>query len=157
MLNHLLDDYRGKRVLLLAFPVIFYVIFFNLLPGLLRQVFINVIDNAIKYSEAGSEISITAEELGENVKITIKDTGCGIKAEDLPKIKTKFFKANTTKRGSGIGLAVADEIINMHSGTLMVTSKENIGTTVEIILPAKKTDSEQVEIVNATGTVEGEN
>ena len=123
----------------------------------LRQVFINVIDNAIKYSEAGSEISITAEELGENVKITIKDTGCGIKAEDLPKIKTKFFKANTTKRGSGIGLAVADEIINMHSGTLMVTSKENIGTTVEIILPAKKADSEQVEIVNATGTVEGEN
>ena len=118
----------------------------------LRQVFINVIDNAIKYSEAGSEITITAEELQDDVKITIKDTGCGIKAEDLPKIKTKFFKANTTKRGSGIGLAVADEIINMHNGTLFVTSKENIGTTVEIVLPAKKTDTEQLEIVNAVNT-----
>lgn len=120
----------------------------------LRQVFINVIDNAIKYSEAGSEITITAEEIPDNVKITIKDTGCGIKAEDLPKIKTKFFKANTTKRGSGIGLAVADEIINMHNGTLMVTSKENIGTTVEIILPAKKAETEQVEIVNVEGSAE---
>ena len=122
----------------------------------LRQVFINVIDNAIKYSEAGSEITVTAEEFDENIKITIKDTGCGIKAEDLPKIKTKFFKANTTKRGSGIGLAVADEIINMHNGTLIVTSKENVGTTVEIILPVKKADTEQVEIVNVEGTVEGE-
>lgn len=120
----------------------------------LRQVFINVIDNAIKYSETGSEITITAEEIPDNVKITIKDTGCGIKAEDLPKVKTKFFKANTTKRGSGIGLAVADEIVNMHNGTLIVTSKENIGTTVEIILPAKKAETEQVEIVNIEGSAE---
>lgn len=107
----------------------------------LRQVFINIIDNAIKYSagpDRESHIEINASQLNEDhLCITVKDNGCGIKATDLPKIKTKFFKANHTKRGSGIGLAVADEIITMHHGSLNITSEENVGTTVEIILPTE--------------------
>jgi len=107
----------------------------------LRQVFINIIDNAIKYSagpDRESHIEINASQLNEDhLCITVKDNGCGIKAADLPKIKTKFFKANHTKRGSGIGLAVADEIITMHHGSLNITSEENVGTTVEIILPTE--------------------
>lgn len=107
----------------------------------LRQVFINIIDNAIKYSSSPdheSHIEIIASQLDEkNLCITVKDNGCGIKAADLPKIKTKFFKANHSKRGSGIGLAVADEIITMHHGSLNITSQENVGTTVEIILPTE--------------------
>lgn len=101
----------------------------------IRQVFINIIDNAIKYSDKGGKVVVTATQSGENVRITVADNGCGIKESDLPKVKTKFYKANHTRRGSGIGLAVADEIITMHGGTLEVKSKENVGTTVIITLP----------------------
>jgi len=102
----------------------------------LRQVFINIIDNAIKYSDPGDTVTIDASEEDNAIVITIADTGCGISDADLSKVKTKFYKANHSRRGSGIGLAVADEIINMHGGTLTITSKENVGTTVIITLPA---------------------
>ncbi|MBE6861966.1 MAG: HAMP domain-containing histidine kinase [Ruminococcus sp.] len=104
----------------------------------IRQVFINIIDNAVKYSSPGDTVTITAEQSGGNVKISVADTGCGIKESDLSKVKTKFYKANHTRRGSGIGLAVADEIISMHGGTLDIKSREGAGTTVIITLPAKK-------------------
>lgn len=105
----------------------------------IRQVFINIVDNAIKYSEQGGLVEITAESIDDNtaVKITVRDHGCGIKASDLPKIKTKFYKPNHTRRGSGIGLAVADEIVNLHGGTLDITSEEGVGTTVFITFPTE--------------------
>ena len=104
----------------------------------LRQVFINVIDNALKYTDEGGSIDITAEKTEETLRITVADTGCGIAPADLPKVKAKFYKANSTRRGSGIGLAVADEIISMHGGTLDITSELNVGTTVTITLPLMK-------------------
>ena len=109
----------------------------------IRQVFINVIDNAIKYTEKGGFVAITAEaaENDTAVRITVQDTGCGIKKSDLAKVKTKFYKPNHTKRGSGIGLAVADEIISLHRGTLELESEEGVGTTVIITLPAKPKES----------------
>ncbi len=101
----------------------------------LRQVFINIIDNAIKYSDSGDSVTIAAEIRENLAVVTISDTGCGINAADLPKIKEKFYKANSTRRGSGIGLAVADEIIALHGGSLTLDSKEGNGTTVTISLP----------------------
>ncbi len=105
----------------------------------LRQVFINIIDNAIKYSAGPGRESIVkinaTEQNNKFIHISIEDNGCGISATDLPKIKTKFYKANHTKRGSGIGLAVANEIITMHDGQLDIESQENMGTTVHIKLP----------------------
>ena len=101
----------------------------------IRQVFINVIDNAIKYSNPGSTITVSAEEVSGMIQVTITDNGVGISAADLPRVKTKFFKANHTRRGSGIGLAVADEIITMHGGRLDITSELNVGTNVTITLP----------------------
>ena len=105
----------------------------------IRQVFINIIDNAIKYSDSGGLVQITAESVedGAAVRITVQDSGCGIKKSDLGKVKTKFYKPNHTRRGSGIGLAVADEIVAMHNGTLDIDSEEGVGTTVTITLPAK--------------------
>ena len=103
----------------------------------IRQVFINVIDNAIKYSNPGSTITVSAEEVGNMIQVTITDNGVGISAADLPRVKTKFFKANHTRRGSGIGLAVADEIITMHGGRLDITSELNVGTNVTITLPVE--------------------
>ena len=102
----------------------------------LRQVFINIIDNALKYCSSGGEVNVKVEiENEERVVITIADNGCGISADDLPKVKQKFYKANQTVRGSGIGLAVADEIVRLHKGTLDIDSIENVGTTVTITIP----------------------
>ncbi|MBR4554626.1 MAG: HAMP domain-containing histidine kinase [Ruminococcus sp.] len=103
----------------------------------LRQVFINIVDNAIKYSDKGDTVSVEAYEQDNEICISVSDTGIGISKEDLPKIKTKFFKANHTRRGSGIGLAVADEIISRHNGTLTINSEQGVGTTVMITLPCK--------------------
>ncbi|MBQ6943209.1 MAG: HAMP domain-containing protein [Ruminococcus sp.] len=104
----------------------------------IRQVFINVIDNALKYSNSGDTVTIKADVKDGRVRVSVKDTGCGIKETDLAKVKTKFYKANHTRRGSGIGLAVADEIIAMHGGKLEIYSAgEGKGTKVTITLPAK--------------------
>jgi signal transduction histidine kinase len=81
---------------------------------------------------------VEAAEHNGNIVVSVSDTGCGIKASDLPKIKTKFYKPNHTRRGSGIGLAVADEIITAHGGKLDITSEEGLGTTVTITLPPEK-------------------
>lgn len=113
----------------------------------LRQVFINIIDNAIKYSEKGGIILIEAIQVDTKIEISISDTGCGISATDLPKIKTKFFKANHTRSGSGIGLAVANEIITMHNGSLDVLSEQGVGTTVIITLPTISKKQDQMEVV----------
>lgn len=102
----------------------------------LRQVFINIVDNAIKYSDKGGTVSVEAYEENGDICVLVSDTGLGISKEDLPKVKTKFFKANHTRRGSGIGLAVANEIVTRHNGTLNINSEENVGTTVLITLPA---------------------
>ena len=104
----------------------------------MRQVFINIIDNAIKYSDAGGSVRVTAGLRDETVVISVADSGCGISPEDLPRVKQKFYKANLTRRGSGIGLAVADEIVASHRGTLEVTSELGVGTTVTISVPTAK-------------------
>ncbi|MDD6602968.1 MAG: HAMP domain-containing sensor histidine kinase [Eubacteriales bacterium] len=105
----------------------------------LKQVFMNILDNALKYSRPGSKIFVKAEFVkvdgDDYVQIAIADQGCGISAEDLPHVKEKFYKANMSVRGSGIGLAVTSEIINLHNGFLDIDSVEGTGTLVTIKLP----------------------
>ncbi len=105
----------------------------------LRQVFTNIIDNAIKYSDKGGTITIKADlsNNGKNVIVSVADNGRGISKNDLPKVKEKFFKADFSRRGSGIGLAVADEIVRMHGGILNIESEEGVGTTVTMIFPVE--------------------
>lgn len=104
----------------------------------LRQVFVNIIDNAFKYSDKDRKVKIIAERKSNFAIVKIIDNGCGIAPEDLPRIKEKFYKANYSKRGSGIGLAVADEIIKLHKGSLDVYSIEEKGTTIIIRIPIIK-------------------
>ena len=101
----------------------------------LRQALVSIIDNALKYTEAGGTITVSSAEQEGAVQISIMDTGCGIPPEHLPNVKKKFYKANQLVRGSGIGLAVADEIIALHGGTLDLQSKVDEGTTVTVTLP----------------------
>lgn len=101
----------------------------------LRQVFINILDNALKYTPQSGVIGVQVGYDDENVIVTISDNGCGIPAKDLPRIKEKFYKANQTQRGSGIGLALCEEIVTLHNGTLDIESTEGIGTTVKVKIP----------------------
>ncbi|MCQ2449000.1 MAG: HAMP domain-containing histidine kinase [Clostridia bacterium] len=102
----------------------------------LKQVFINIIDNAVKYSEKGGLVLVVQSREEGFVHVQVKDTGVGIPAEEIDRVKEKFFKSNKTVRGSGIGLAVADEIIKQHNGLLVIESTEGVGTTVTVVLPA---------------------
>ena len=111
----------------------------------LKQVFVNIIDNAVKYTEAGGQVLINLDIEEACVRITIKDTGVGIPAEDIGRVKEKFYKANKTVRGSGIGLAVADEIIKQHDGLLFIESIEKVGTTVTVVLPVYEEVAEQID------------
>lgn len=101
----------------------------------LRQVFINIIDNALKYTSTGGTVNVIVTEGDGMIHVVISDNGCGIPAEHLPNVKKKFYKANQTVRGSGIGLALADEIMALHSGMLEVESHEGVGTAVTITIP----------------------
>ena len=100
----------------------------------LRQVIINLLDNAIKFSSDGQAISVDIQQDSESVSIFIRDEGVGISAEDLPLIKNKFYKGQSKKSGSGIGLAICTEIVEQHGGQLELTSELGKGTTAAIIL-----------------------
>ena len=117
----------------------------------LKQVFINVLDNAIKYTPEGGMVGVQVyQDFKEDmIKIVVADNGCGIAQEDIPKIKEKFYKANQKINGSGIGLAVADEIIKLHNGHLDIDSSLDVGTTVTIGLPIYKNQEEQTPELNA--------
>lgn len=111
----------------------------------LKQVFINVLDNALKYTPEGGMVGVQVyQDYKDNmIKIIVADNGCGIAAEDIPKIKDKFYKANQKVNGSGIGLAVADEIIKLHEGTLDIDSSPEVGTTVTVSIPIYKNQEEE--------------
>ncbi len=101
----------------------------------LRQVLVNILDNALKYTPPNGEVLVKLEKTGAFVHISIKDSGPGILQEDIENVKTKFYKGKNAARGSGIGLAVADEIIAAHEGKLALQSEGENGTTVNIYLP----------------------
>ncbi|MBU3145222.1 HAMP domain-containing sensor histidine kinase [Clostridium sp. CF012] len=103
----------------------------------LKQVFINILDNALKFTNDGEAICISYKENEENIGITIKDKGIGISEEDLKNIAKKFYKGNSKKSGSGLGLAISNEIIKLHKGELNFESEYGKGTKVEVKLPRK--------------------
>jgi signal transduction histidine kinase len=113
-------------------------------PSRIKQVFVNILDNSFKYTEQGGKIVIFSQIIpASTLEIVIGDTGCGISAEDLPRVKEKFFKANTSVRGSGIGLAVANDIVKLHGGKLDVESILGEGTSVSIKLPIEVSSSSE--------------
>ena len=104
-------------------------------PERLKQVFCNVLDNAAKHGGAGKRIEPRLVRRGSHYIITIRDYGPGIPADDLPHVKEKFYKGSSKARGSGIGLAVCDEIIRLHNGTLAIGNAKGGGCIVTIRLP----------------------
>ena len=105
-------------------------------PKRLRQVFLNILDNAAKHGGEGKKIDASIGFEDGQVVIRIRDYGVGIPEDELPLVKKKFYKGSSKARGSGIGLAVCDEIVNLHGGKLELSNAEGGGTLVTIMLPA---------------------
>lgn len=101
----------------------------------LKQVFINLLDNAFKFTAPGGRVSLQAAADNEQLYFYITDNGCGIPPEELPHVKEKFFKGKSSKSQSGIGLSLADEIIRLMKGKLEIASQVGQGTQVTITLP----------------------
>ena len=104
-------------------------------PARMRQVFLNLLDNAAKHGGEGGRIDASIHCEDGAVVVRIRDYGPGIPEEELPHVKMKFYKGSSKARGSGIGLAVCDEIVTMHGGTLDLENAPGGGTLVTIRLP----------------------
>lgn len=102
----------------------------------MKQVFLNILDNAAKYGATGKKIDIILRRDGDYILASIRDYGVGIPEAELPFVKEKFYKGSSKQRGSGIGLAVTEEIVTLHGGTVDISSVVNEGTTVTVTLPA---------------------
>ena len=108
----------------------------------LKQVFFNLLDNAVKHGGEGKKITAAICRKDMDISIQIRDFGPGIPEEELPLVKSRFYKGSSKARGNGIGLAVCDEIVKLHNGTLTLSNAEGGGTLVEIRLPV---DEEMIE------------
>jgi signal transduction histidine kinase len=107
-------------------------------PKRMRQVFLNILDNAAKHGGEGKRIE---GEIGlENgyLRVRIRDFGPGIPVDELSLVKKKFYKGSSKVRGSGIGLAVCDEIVQMHGGVLTIDNAPGGGTIVLVDLPLQQ-------------------
>lgn len=103
----------------------------------LRQVFINVLDNSFKFVAGRSqpEIIIESHMLDDQVVMTIEDNGPGMTGADLLRVKQKFYKGSSNLSGTGLGLSIANEIVELHNGTMYVDSIRGYGTKVSVVLP----------------------
>ena len=112
----------------------------------LKQVFFNILDNAVKHGEQGGKLEIGIKTEDGRAIISIRDFGEGIPEEELPYVKLKFYKGTSKMKGSGIGLAVSDEIVDLHGGELKIESVFGEGTCVYVILPLLTQTQENQEI-----------
>ena len=101
----------------------------------LRQVFLNILDNASKHGGEGKRVEASMTYENGRVVVRIRDFGHGIPEDEIPLVKKKFYKGSSSARGTGIGLAVCDEIVEMHGGTLTLENAEGGGTLVTVSLP----------------------
>lgn len=106
-------------------------------PNRLKQVFINLLDNAFKFTPVGGTIRMTFQRQRGYAEFVVEDNGSGIMAEDLDKVKEKFFKGKSSNASSGIGLSICDEIALLHGGELVIESIPGEGTRVLFRLPLK--------------------
>jgi signal transduction histidine kinase len=110
-------------------------------PARLRQVFFNLLDNAIKYTPEGGNVAVRVEQRDSRAVATVRDTGIGIPAADLPYIFDRFYRVDKARSraagGTGLGLSIAQSIVKSHGGEIELTSIPGKGATCTVILPAQ--------------------
>ncbi len=108
-------------------------------PDLMEQVLVNLVDNAIKYTQSGGQIEVTAEAQDEQVIVHVADTGIGIMSQDLPRIFERFYRVDKARSrqsgGTGLGLSIVKHIVEMHGGNVTVNSEYGRGSTFSFSLP----------------------
>lgn len=108
----------------------------------MKEVFINIIDNAIKFTSEGGKIDILIDQIDDNVSVTVKDNGEGIKEDEIAFVSSKFYKGSSSKSQTGLGLSICEEIIKGHYGKLIIKSKYGSGTSVIVEIPRLDEDKE---------------
>ena len=105
----------------------------------LYQVFINLLDNAIKYSDSGARVDVEIDEDDSTLTVRIRDTGVGIPEEDLNQLFERFYRVDKDRSratgGSGLGLSISKQIVEMHGGSISVESEVDVGSVFEVRLP----------------------
>jgi two-component system phosphate regulon sensor histidine kinase PhoR len=105
----------------------------------LQEIIYNLLDNAVKYSQPGGRISLQAAVSGDRVRISVSDEGIGIRANDLPRIFERFYRADKARSrelgGTGLGLSIVKHIAQLHGGTAEAQSEPGKGTTISVLLP----------------------
>lgn len=101
----------------------------------IKEVFINIIDNAMKFTDKDGHVDLMITKDDDNVVIEIKDDGEGIKEDEIPFVSSKFFKGSSSKSQTGLGLSICEEIVKAHDGKLIIKSKYTEGTSVTVVLP----------------------
>lgn len=108
-------------------------------PGFLRQIPLNLLDNALQHTPPGGHVSIQLLAAGDNAQIVVQDSGCGIPPEHLPRIFDRFYRVDTARSrrtgGSGLGLAICQSLAEAHGGQIYCESEPGRGTTMTVILP----------------------
>lgn len=108
--------------------------------GLLREMAMNLIDNAVKYNLPGGHVYVSVRKHGDHIDFAVKDTGIGIPEDKQKRVFERFYRADTSRSrkisGSGLGLSIVKHIAEYHNGTITLRSKENNGTEITIHLPA---------------------
>ena len=107
-------------------------------PERLKQVLVNVLDNAAKYGRDGATIEVSVSAEDDEVVLRVRDHGPGIPEDELPHVKERFYKGSSKERGSGIGLAVCEEIVSRHGGKLIIENADTGGVLVTVRLPVKQ-------------------
>ncbi|MCM3122038.1 MULTISPECIES: ATP-binding protein [unclassified Mesobacillus] len=110
--------------------------------GRLEQIFQNIIDNSIRYTEKDGMISIRLNKHSFGCKVEIQDTGIGIPAEDIAKLTDRFYRVNKARSradgGTGLGLAIVDKLVKLHDGKMEIASELGKGTTIKLYFPVIK-------------------
>ncbi|WP_099203330.1 HAMP domain-containing sensor histidine kinase [Miniphocaeibacter massiliensis] len=112
-------------------------------PDRIKQVLINLLDNALKFTDSGGVVIINVSDDEKNVYFEVIDTGIGIDSEEISLITGKFYKGTNSNSHTGLGLSICEEIIKLHSGEMMIESKINEGTTIKISLPKEEVKNEK--------------
>lgn len=119
----------------------------------LRQIFVNLISNAVNYTQDGGKVRLTVEEKGsengeERILFHVRDTGMGIPKKDLPRIFERFYRVDKARSrssgGTGLGLSIVKHLVDLHRGTVTVESEVNIGTTFTVDLPLLQEDEPDI-------------
>jgi two-component system phosphate regulon sensor histidine kinase PhoR len=111
----------------------------NLNPGLFQQAILNLLDNAIAYSDPGTQVRVAASRTERELRLTVADQGRGIAPEHLGRIFERFYRVDKARSreagGTGLGLAIVKHVVQAHKGRVEVESTVGTGSTFTIILP----------------------